>query len=424
MHDGKGVREGPLRRTPVGTIRRLATITAAAIVVALAPIVNLTGARATVQVNKAPRSAISLRLGSGYYNVGISARVRALQIRLWVLGDSPGRIDGRYGRRTQLAVRRFQVAHGLHGDGVAGPRTLAILVAAIPPRRQVLPPLPYQPLRSVPPAVHRARSTSPSWALLLGLPVLGLLLGLGWYTRRRLTDRLVLAGELSTNPDEPPIVEDADTEFSLGVALEHVTDPARAEAAYRRADARGHAAAASNLGVLLEERGELAGAEAAYRRADERGDPNGAYNLGVLLEERSDLVGAEAAYRRADARGHAAAASNLGVLLEERGELAGAEAAYRCADERGDPNGAYNLGVLLEERGDLAEAEAAYRRAGERGNAHVAKTARTALLDLGPRVSPRAPLDTLASISRGPSQAANGGPTSSGCDDRDPTSWS
>jgi hypothetical protein len=358
MHDGKGVREGPLRRTPVGTIRRLATITAAAIVVALAPIVNLTGARATVQVNKAPRSAISLRLGSGYYNVGISARVRALQIRLWVLGDSPGRIDGRYGRRTQLAVRRFQVAHGLHG--VAGPRTLAILVAAIPPRRQVLPPLPYQPLRSVPPAVHRARSTSPSWALLLGLPVLGLLLGLGWYTRRRLTDRLVLAGELSTNPDEPPIVEDADTEFSLGVALEHVTDPARAEAAYRRADARGHAAAASNLGVLL----------------------------------------------------------------EERGELAGAEAAYRCADERGDPNGAYNLGVLLEERGDLAEAEAAYRRAGERGNAHVAKTARTALLDLGPRVSPRAPLDTLASISRGPSQAANGGPTSSGCDDRDPTSWS
>ena len=43
-----------------------------------------------------------------------------------------------------------------------------------------------------------------------------------------------------------------------------------AEAAYRRADDRGHRAGASNLGVLLQEGGDLDGAEAAYRRAEER----------------------------------------------------------------------------------------------------------------------------------------------------------
>jgi tetratricopeptide (TPR) repeat protein len=52
--------------------------------------------------------------------------------------------------------------------------------------------------------------------------------------------------------------------------------------------------------VLLEEKGELDEAEAAYRRADERGHATGAFNLGVLLEERGALPEARDAYRRAD----------------------------------------------------------------------------------------------------------------------------
>jgi TPR repeat protein len=107
-----------------------------------------------------------------------------------------------------------------------------------------------------------------------------------------------------------------------------------------------------------------------------------AFRVGVLCEDQDDLTGAEAAYRRADDRGHAAAPSNLGVLLERRGDLAGAEAAYRRADERGDPKGSFNLAVLLEEQSDLAGAEAAYRRADERGPAEVTSAARAALLTL------------------------------------------
>jgi peptidoglycan hydrolase-like protein with peptidoglycan-binding domain len=109
---------------------------------------------------------------------------------------------------------------------------------------------------------------------------------------------------------------------------------------------------------------------------------NEAFNLGVLLQQRDDLAGAEAAYRRADERGHAGAASNLGVLLEAQGDGTGAEAAYRRAAERGAANGAFNLGVLLEERDDFASAEAAYRRATECGDSDVAQLAQTALLDL------------------------------------------
>lgn len=109
---------------------------------------------------------------------------------------------------------------------------------------------------------------------------------------------------------------------------------------------------------------------------------NETFNLGVLLQQRNDLAGAEAAYRRADERGHAGAASNLGVVLEAQGDGTGAEAAYRRAAQRGAADGAFNLGVLLEERDDLASAEAAYRRAAECGDSGVAQLAQTALLDL------------------------------------------
>jgi tetratricopeptide (TPR) repeat protein len=125
-------------------------------------------------------------------------------------------------------------------------------------------------------------------------------------------------------------------------------------------------------------------AEAAWRRADDRGHAAGAYNLGVLLEQRGDLDDAEAAWRRADDRGHAAGAYNLGVLLEQRGDLDDAQAAWRRADDRGHAAGAYNLGVLLKQRGELAEAKAAWRRAAASDDEAVAARARAALEELAP----------------------------------------
>jgi peptidoglycan hydrolase-like protein with peptidoglycan-binding domain/TPR repeat protein len=71
-----------------------------------------------------------LAFGSGYASAHGSRPVRALQRRLAGLGYSPGPIDGRFGPRTEAAVTRFQVTHGLVADGVDGPLTRAALASA------------------------------------------------------------------------------------------------------------------------------------------------------------------------------------------------------------------------------------------------------------------------------------------------------
>lgn len=53
--------------------------------------------------------------------------VAALQERLLQLGFDPGRCDGVFGRRTELALREFQRNVGLHPDGTCGPTTLKAL---------------------------------------------------------------------------------------------------------------------------------------------------------------------------------------------------------------------------------------------------------------------------------------------------------
>ena len=83
-------------------------------------------------INTRLSGAVLLAPGAGYPGVGRSALVRALQRRLAQLGDRPGPIDGRYGPLTERAVARFQAAHGLRIDGIAGPQTLAALTAPIP----------------------------------------------------------------------------------------------------------------------------------------------------------------------------------------------------------------------------------------------------------------------------------------------------
>ena len=86
------------------------------------------------------RAPVALARGAGVALARGSSRVRALQRQLRAVGVGPGPVDGRFGAQTEAAVRRFQHAHGLAVDGIAGPHTTQRLArhdkpAAVPPRR-------------------------------------------------------------------------------------------------------------------------------------------------------------------------------------------------------------------------------------------------------------------------------------------------
>ena len=86
------------------------------------------------------RAPVPLARGAGVGRAGGSGRVRALQRQLRGVGVGPGPVDGRFGVRTEAAVRRFQRARGLAVDGIVGPHTTRRLAhrdkpAAAPPRR-------------------------------------------------------------------------------------------------------------------------------------------------------------------------------------------------------------------------------------------------------------------------------------------------
>ena len=332
--------------------------------------------------------------GDGYVPGG-SGPVRALQRHLAAAGLRPGPIDGRYGPLTERAVIRFQTAHHLHVDGIAGPQTLGQL------RRETQPRVHQRPHpRTAPRQVHRPRPSRPSttpvsphrpvsppktgrharpasgpslipWLIVIACVIGAALAGLLWRGRRRRETR---PPQAPSEPVPPPIPAQAqappipvqaqavapDQEdsgfphpgaaaFRFGRLLADAGNHARAEDAFRRAEACGHPMAAFELGSLLLEAGDTAGAEDAFDRADQSGDPGAACNLGVMLEQRGDATGAKLAYQRADARGHAVGAWNLGSLLEHEGDRAGAAAAYQRAAERGEPTAANDLGVLLEQ---------------------------------------------------------------------------
>lgn len=64
----------------------------------------------------------------GTYRPGSSGLgVVTLQLRLREAGFPAGRADGRYGERTQAAVRDLQAFYGLPADGVVGPAELYLL---------------------------------------------------------------------------------------------------------------------------------------------------------------------------------------------------------------------------------------------------------------------------------------------------------
>jgi peptidoglycan hydrolase-like protein with peptidoglycan-binding domain len=60
-----------------------------------------------------------LHRGVGFQRPAGSDRVRDLQRRLRRLGYRPGRADGRFGPRTEGAVRWFEIKHGFKPDGRA-----------------------------------------------------------------------------------------------------------------------------------------------------------------------------------------------------------------------------------------------------------------------------------------------------------------
>jgi peptidoglycan hydrolase-like protein with peptidoglycan-binding domain len=72
-------------------------------------------------------SAGAARPGLGFVRTSGSKRVREVQQLLVRIGYRPGRIDGRFGPRTEAAVLAFQYKHGFARSGVVGSRTLKAL---------------------------------------------------------------------------------------------------------------------------------------------------------------------------------------------------------------------------------------------------------------------------------------------------------
>ncbi|MBM7112131.1 peptidoglycan-binding domain-containing protein [Archangium primigenium] len=85
----------------------------------------------TAATSSTARSSFAAAPASGSLKPGMSGpAVRSLQDKLRTAGFNPGTSDGKYGPRTESAVRDFQRSRGLQVDGIAGRRTMAALNGA------------------------------------------------------------------------------------------------------------------------------------------------------------------------------------------------------------------------------------------------------------------------------------------------------
>ncbi|MBW4630475.1 MAG: peptidoglycan-binding protein [Iphinoe sp. HA4291-MV1] len=117
----------------------------------------------------------TLKLGS------TGADVKSLQTLLKKLGYYDGKIDGRYGITTSLAVTKFQRAKGLTVDGIFGNTTRQSLQTAISKK------LPLSPLAissTTESTIKKETETDIVWWLLVGIGVLGSIGALLYIVRR------------------------------------------------------------------------------------------------------------------------------------------------------------------------------------------------------------------------------------------------
>jgi peptidoglycan hydrolase-like protein with peptidoglycan-binding domain/TPR repeat protein len=350
--------------------------------------------------------------GSGYSNTNGSSAVRALQRRLVGLGYSPGPVDGRYGPLTEAAVIRFQAAHGLQVDGVAGRPTLAALASAKP----VL----------YPGEGYAGSGSGPVRRLQRELAIAGYAPGPIDGRYGPLTERAVMRFQADRRLTVDGIAG-PQTLGRLQTALVRVRRPttrvpSRPGAVHRRArpatprsagvpgrtpvtSPKVHRATRPAASLPIVWIAVLAGLLVALltaavwrlrprrkhrlvpseeRPTRERESPD----AGTGVESPEDLPGltlpapevpgraAEQVVGGTEAHNEnrplSAEAYGLGVQLAQDRELVAAEDAFRQADEAGHPEAAFELGVLLERKGDRAGAKDAFRRADERGHAGAA----------------------------------------------------
>jgi peptidoglycan hydrolase-like protein with peptidoglycan-binding domain len=76
-----------------------------------------------INIDEADRSHPVLKSGS----TGLP--VRRLQSRMSAVGYDTGGVDGRFGGKTDLAVKKLQRDHNLSVDGVVGPKTWQVVDA-------------------------------------------------------------------------------------------------------------------------------------------------------------------------------------------------------------------------------------------------------------------------------------------------------
>ena len=82
-------------------------------------------------IEKSITSTIVVKNKNTLYYGCTGDKVKSLQRQLKKAGYFKGSVDGTFGNLTLIAVKRFQWAKGLRGDGLAGTKTMAALKKAL-----------------------------------------------------------------------------------------------------------------------------------------------------------------------------------------------------------------------------------------------------------------------------------------------------
>ena len=87
------------------------------------PVDGIVGRVSWINIDEADQSEPVLRIGSS------GLPVRRLQSRMSAVGFDTGGVDGRFGAKTEQAVKQLQQQASLSVDGVVGPKTWTIVDA-------------------------------------------------------------------------------------------------------------------------------------------------------------------------------------------------------------------------------------------------------------------------------------------------------